>query len=317
MDFLVSVIVPVYNVEQYLDKCVESIINQTYRNLEIILVDDGSRDSCPQKCDEWTAKDKRIKVVHKMNAGPGFARNSGLEIASGECIMFVDSDDYLSLDAIEKMVLRMIHDQSDMVAAQRVKVSPDGRQELEVMPLLQNEIISKQEALHRLYSKQRPLRASACCKLYKKHIFNEVRFTNLKTAEDVRALPEVVDQCNKISVMTDIVYYYYQRNTSNVHTMTAEKQLDQVKSVLYVARFLFDRNFYRESSHYYYAAVCNYLKMDNNITAKQLIDSAFSSKERKLLRQNIDADMVKALLVLKFASLYQFYNKYLKKSKRV
>ena len=97
----VSVIVPVYKVEQYLERCLNSILKQTEKNIEIILVDDGSPDSCPQLCDEFAALDNRIKVVHQKNAGLGMARNSGLEIASGEYVMFVDSDDFIVPDAIE------------------------------------------------------------------------------------------------------------------------------------------------------------------------------------------------------------------------
>lgn len=100
----VSVIIPVYKVEKYLDKCVESVVNQSYKNLEIILVDDGSPDNCPQMCDEWAKKDNRIKVIHKENGGVSSARNKGLEIAKGEYIQFVDSDDYLETTYTEKLV---------------------------------------------------------------------------------------------------------------------------------------------------------------------------------------------------------------------
>ena len=121
MGDLISVIVPVYKVEEYLDKCVQSIADQTYCNLEIILVDDGSPDSCPQKCDEWAKKDHRIVVIHKENQGAAMARNAGLDIARGEYISFVDSDDYLSLDAIEVMYKKMEADHSDLVFAQFVR----------------------------------------------------------------------------------------------------------------------------------------------------------------------------------------------------
>lgn len=98
MEKLISVIIPVYKVEQYLDKSVESVVNQTYKNLEIILVDDGSPDNCPAMCDEWAKKDSRIKVIHKKNGGLSDARNAGLDIATGEYISFLDSDDYFSKD---------------------------------------------------------------------------------------------------------------------------------------------------------------------------------------------------------------------------
>ena len=99
---LVTVVVPVYNVEKYLDRCVNSIVNQTYRNLEIILVDDGSPDNCPAMCDEWAKKDSRIRVIHKQNEGQGVARNVGIENATGDYIYFMDSDDYIDLTTIEK-----------------------------------------------------------------------------------------------------------------------------------------------------------------------------------------------------------------------
>lgn len=97
----VSVVLPIYNVEKYLNRCIESVVNQSYRNLEIILVDDGSPDGCPAVCDAWAAKDSRVRVIHKKNAGLGMARNSGIEIAGGKYICFFDSDDYIAPDAIE------------------------------------------------------------------------------------------------------------------------------------------------------------------------------------------------------------------------
>ena len=93
---LITIIVPVYKVEKYLDRCVQSIVDQTYTNLEIILVDDGSPDNCPKMCDEWAKKDKRIKVIHKQNGGLSDARNAGLEKAKGKYVGFVDSDDYVA-----------------------------------------------------------------------------------------------------------------------------------------------------------------------------------------------------------------------------
>lgn len=103
MQPLISVIVPVYNVEKYLNKCVESIVNQTYNNLEVILVDDGSPDNCPKMCDAWAEKDNRIKVIHKPNGGLSSARNAGMDVMQGQYVMFIDSDDYLELNAVEIM----------------------------------------------------------------------------------------------------------------------------------------------------------------------------------------------------------------------
>ena len=113
---LISIVVPVYKVEPYLDKCVSSIVNQTYKNLEIILVDDGSPDNCPVMCDAWAEKDNRIRVIHKPNGGLSDARNAGMSAATGELIAFVDSDDWIAPDMYEKLYHRLTEDGSDIAA---------------------------------------------------------------------------------------------------------------------------------------------------------------------------------------------------------
>lgn len=124
----VSIIVPIYNVEKYFDRCLKSIINQTLKNIEIILVDDESPDLCPQKCDEAAKRDKRIKVIHKKNEGLGFARNSGLEIATGEYVYFVDSDDYLDVHAVKKLYDAAIKDNLDICFAGIISEDQKGNQ---------------------------------------------------------------------------------------------------------------------------------------------------------------------------------------------
>lgn len=128
----VSIIVPIYNVEKYLDKCLESIINQTLHNIEIILVDDESPDLCPQKCDEAAKRDKRIKVIHKKNEGLGFARNSGLKIATGEYVYFVDSDDYLDIHAAEKLYNTSVENNLDICFAGVISEDEKGNQKKDV-----------------------------------------------------------------------------------------------------------------------------------------------------------------------------------------
>ena len=123
---LISVVVPIYNVDKYLDRCVESIIKQTYTNLEIILVDDGSSDNSPQICDNWNVKDKRIKVIHKENGGLSDARNVGLSFATGEIISFIDSDDWIEHEMFEKMLNRKKKDNSDIVSCGVKWVKEDG-----------------------------------------------------------------------------------------------------------------------------------------------------------------------------------------------
>lgn len=116
MNKLVTIIIPVYKVEKYLDDCLISIVNQTYKNLEIILVDDGSPDSCPSLCEQWAENDARIKVIHKKNGGLSSARNAGLKIATGDFIGFVDSDDWVELDMYAMMVKALEENDVDFVA---------------------------------------------------------------------------------------------------------------------------------------------------------------------------------------------------------
>ena len=111
---LVTVIVPIYNVEQYLNRCIQSIVDQTYQNLEILLIDDGSPDNCPAMCDEWANRDSRICVIHKDNQGLGMARNTGLEHASGEYVCYFDSDDYVAVDTIEQAYNALVQNNADL-----------------------------------------------------------------------------------------------------------------------------------------------------------------------------------------------------------
>ena len=120
---LISVIVPIFKVEDYLNRCVESLIAQTYHNLEIILVDDGSTDTCPQLCDEWAEKDKRIKVIHKKNGGLSDARNAGIRAAEGEYILFVDSDDWVCADYAESLYRAVESSNSDICECDVIRTS--------------------------------------------------------------------------------------------------------------------------------------------------------------------------------------------------
>jgi len=124
---LVSIIVPVYKSEKYLDQCISSIVNQTYQKLEILLIDDGSPDNCPRMCDEWAEKDRRIRVIHKQNSGSGMARNTGIEHATGEYICFFDSDDYLMPDAVEKAYKRAHDEQVDIVVFGMQEIDQNNR----------------------------------------------------------------------------------------------------------------------------------------------------------------------------------------------
>lgn len=306
MDSLVSVIIPVYNVEDYLDKCVESVITQTHRNIEVILVDDGSSDACPQKCDEWAGKDSRIMVIHKKNGGVSSARNTGLDYAKGAYITFVDSDDYIVSDAVESMLQRITQDQSDMVIARKVLVYPNGELVLQDPSKVMDMVISKEVAFRMIGTQGKLFPASLYAKLYRSFVFKGLRFLDLKMGEDKCAVPYIVDQCSLISIMDKVVYYYYQRSTSTVHTMTRNKQLDEIKAASIVGRFLLDRGYLQETKTFYLAAVCGCLDLRCDSEAKEIITKTFSPLERKKLRP-CDKKSILCVLAHSFPHIYKLY----------
>ena len=144
---LVSIVIPIYNVEKYLDRCLTSVVNQTYQNLEIILIDDGSPDACPWMCDDWAKKDERIRVIHKENGGLGRARNTGLEVASGAYIYFLDSDDYIVPELIEHALALAEKEAADVVVFGSYHVNSQGRVEDCFLPRTDQNIYSANEIL--------------------------------------------------------------------------------------------------------------------------------------------------------------------------
>lgn len=209
----ISVIVPVYNVEEYLKRCIDSIINQTYQNLEIILVDDGSPDNCPKMCDDYAERDGRIKAVHKENGGLASARNAGLKIADGAYITFVDSDDYIKSDMLEQMLALAKNNSADVVqiAFEREKA---GLNESEVSEKSIKTIIGDDNI--RLYALDRILRPEACGKLYKSELFKNIEFNSgIKYAEDVEFGLRFYKNV-KCSVVSNEKMYFYSVNPNSL-----------------------------------------------------------------------------------------------------
>lgn len=206
MEPLISVIVPVYNVEKYLDKCVESIVNQTYKNLEIILIDDGSPDNCPKICDAWAEKDSRIKAIHKKNGGVSFARNTGLEIITGEYVTFVDSDDWIENDYISTLLENAMITGADVVVSSFTFENLQGDAEKINVP--SGAFEGTDIVLNYLLDKIRP---EACGKLLKTQSAKNLKFDEtFGYAEDLLFNYEVFKQCTKISCINSHKYHYLQ-----------------------------------------------------------------------------------------------------------
>lgn len=304
MEGLVSVIIPVYKVEEYLDRCVESVVSQTYKNLEIILVDDGSPDACPEICDRWRERDSRVKVIHKKNEGVGMARNTGLDIARGDYIYFLDSDDYLPDAAIGILIKRMIQDNSDLALGRFSVVFEDGHHGGVFYPWMSNAVLSRDSAFRTIGSEDRMMPTFSCGKLYRKNIFDGIRFNTLKIGEDLYILPHVIGACNTISVTSEVVYCYYQRSTSVMHSRTDKQIMDNIAAEIHVALVLLELGYMKGASRYYYNAVCNSLELEDPKKGRDLLKKTVGKRERKLCRKNIDNRSIKNVLMKKFPSLY-------------
>ena len=212
MNSLISVIVPIYNVEKYLDRCVDSIINQTYKNLEIILVDDDSPDNCPQMCDDYAKKDSRIKIVHKENGGLSDARNAGMKVATGEYVSFIDSDDYISLDFYETLLETIVDNDSDIVECGVVKFYEDNNFD-EYSDDLKVTNYDTLYALDGLIN-ENPFKQHVWNKLYKSNIALDIPYAVGKLNEDEFWTYQIFGKAKKVTRINKTMYYYFQRGSS-------------------------------------------------------------------------------------------------------
>lgn len=235
MDFnktpLVSVIIPIYNVEKYLERCIISVVHQTYKNLEIILVNDGSPDNSLSICEVWKKRDSRIKVLNKPNGGLSDARNSGLRIATGDLIAFVDSDDWISINMIENMVLELCKQNADMVVCDFVSVYDTGYMEKNIKESFTPKVISSRE-LMKLTLKDREITNHVWRRLYKRELIIEDIFPVGKNFEDVYTSPIFISKCSKIVVLSEAYYYYRINNEGIVKSVSLKNCEDYFESIL-------------------------------------------------------------------------------------
>ena len=225
---MISVIVPVYKVEAYLDKCVSSIANQTYQNLEIVLVDDGSPDNCPAMCDAWAEKDSRIKVIHKKNGGLSDARNAGMAIASGDLIGFVDCDDWISPDMYEILCRNMEKTDSDMAACGVKMVWEDGSPS-RMLTRPGDCVLNHEEAMRAIIGESW-LKQPVWYKLYKTALVKDISFPVGKYHEDVFWSYQAVARADRVSVTDHVGYYYLQRGASIMGEGYSLKRLDALEA---------------------------------------------------------------------------------------
>lgn len=211
----ISIIVPVYKVERELDRCVKSLLGQTYQNIEIILVDDGSPDCCPEMCDEFARQDNRVKVVHKKNGGLSDARNAGLKVASGEYVLYVDSDDYIDLDSCERFMKARNNEDVDIVVGNAIMEKKDGNELINHSATPEGITYASKDFVEQAI-KANQWYAPAWFNMYKKNFLldNNLYFEKGIYFEDVQMLPRVFLAANTIRCMNGTFYHYIVRNNS-------------------------------------------------------------------------------------------------------
>ena len=281
---MISVIVPVYNVEKYLPKCIDSIINQTYTDLEILLIDDGSTDNSGKICDNYAKKDKRIKVIHKKNGGLSDARNTGLNICTGDYISFIDSDDYIEPDMYDKMINTAIANDIDIISCNYNHIY----NEQNFSPFFKtntDELITNKTKLLKLIFTYQNFDLVVFNKLYKANLFKNIRFPKgISPAEDLNILYPLISSSNKFYYINEALYNKTERINSLSHTIKIQDCLNNVQGY---EKFLYD---IQQDSSLDYNTIFNACLPTLFRHYKHLLDKIFLldiSNSYKTLEQNI------------------------------
>ena len=239
MEVKVSIIIPVYGVELFLERAVDSALEQTLAEKEIILVDDGSPDSCPTMCDAWAEKDSRIRVIHKPNGGLSDARNAGIVVATGELMAFVDSDDWIASDMYEHLYQRLTEDDSD-IAACGVQMVWENKTPSRTLTREGSCVLNQEEAM-RAIIEESWLKQPVWYKLYKTALVRDILFPKGKYHEDVFWSYQAVGRAQRVSVSDHIGYYYLQRGGSIMGEGYSLKRLDAVEAKVQRCAYIQER----------------------------------------------------------------------------
>lgn len=279
MNELVTIIVPIYNVEKYLKKCIESILNQTYKKLEIILVDDGNLDSCGKICDEYSLIDNRIKVIHKKNGGLSEARNFGIDSAKGEYITFIDADDYMDEKFVENIMKIALKTKADLVISglkdvyeYQKNVYPDNSEYYEEL--------SKEQAYRKVLL-QEEIDVSANAKLYKREIFKNLRYPVGELYEDIKIIDKLIEKADTIVYTKYKGYFYLQRAGSIMYSPISEKKFVLIETVENLLKFI-----EKKYPNIKNVAVRRYVYCNYHILGRAILDNNYYNMSKNL-RNNI------------------------------
>lgn len=228
METAISVIVPVYRVEKYLPACIDSILNQTFTDFELILVDDGSPDRCPEICDETAKRDARVRVIHQANQGLSAARNAGIEAARGAWLSFVDSDDYIAPQFYEKLYQTAQRTDADCVMCSVQNVDESGKPIDSALMRVADEVKTGREVLRKIGRDDVTPYLTAWNKLYRRKLFNTLRYPAGRQNEDVFVFAELFCQVQRAACVAEPLYFYRKRIDSIMNSAVTLRNLDEM-----------------------------------------------------------------------------------------
>ena len=272
---LVSVIMPIYNVGKFLEECLESVIHQTYKNLEIILIDDGSKDNSPEICDKYAKIDKRIKVIHQENKGLSAARNAGLDFFKGEYVYFIDSDDFVDSNAISRCVELIEKDNSDIASFYFHYVDEDSK---EIVPFVKKDIKpiwnvdDFWDNISCFGDAELTIAAVVVWnKLFKREIFDNVRFEVGRINEDSFIIPDIIRNVKTISFINEPLYSYRKRSNSIMSRYDIRRMVDSSLSLIKRCDYFNEFNYSHYFAGNYRTVIVDYYEIKKH--HKELSDS--------------------------------------------
>lgn len=289
----VSLIIPVYNVEAFLERCLDSVQNQTYKDTEVIIVNDGSTDSCPAIIEKYVEKNPNFKGFTIENSGQGGARNYGIEKATGEYVAFLDSDDYIAPNCIERLVETAQKHNSDIVVCSCYDVKEDGTVISNVGNNISNKTTSISENPEILFNRVAPWG-----KLFRKSVFGDLRFATRVWYEDMRLIPKLYLNAQKISYIEDPLFYYVQRAGSTMNNSNAVRNLEILETFDDLISYFKSKNVYET-----FKAELEFLIIDHIAVAAVTRVALCNATEKKSVLEKMEE------YISKFDDLYQ--NKYI------
>lgn len=308
----VSIIIPVYKVEKYIRRCLNAVINQTLKEIEIIVVNDGSPDNCGRICDEYAAADRRVKVIHKNNAGVSSARNSGLSIATGEYIGFVDSDDYISETMFEDMYLQAILSCAEISMCHYALIDGSKDELSHKRSYAEGEIfkVSPKEAFELIADFGRPIQVTVWNKIYKRELIDGMTFdTNKRMAEDLEFLMKAVIKSKNIVYIPYALYAYYEQRegaTTFHGNHNIQWYLEQNDNITYIMNEVAESSDEMRRLAIGYKCVNGDLSIANALVRSGNINKKVIEIVRRDLMKNVSAALSSELHILKKVQIVVF-----------